>query len=68
MTDRGFDPVAHARAVRASGFWLDKTFDEFLTTTIAATPDKLAIIADRADRDNTLSLSERQVGDLVALG
>jgi cyclohexanecarboxylate-CoA ligase len=66
MTDRGFDPVAHARAVRAGGFWLDKTFDEFLTATIAATPDKLAIIADRADRDQPRRLTYSEFGDFIA--
>jgi cyclohexanecarboxylate-CoA ligase len=66
MTDRGFDPVAHARAVRASGFWLDKTFDEFLTTTIAATPDKLAIIADRADRDQPRRITYSEFADFIA--
>jgi len=66
MTDRGFDPVAHARAVRAGGFWLDKTFDEFLTATIAATPDKLAIIADRADHDQPRRLTYSEFGDFIA--
>src|SRR5260370_965094 len=66
MTDRGFDPVAHARAVRASGFWLDKPFDEFLATTIAATPDKLAIIADRADRDQPRRIAYSEFGDFIA--
>jgi len=42
MSEHRFDPVAHARAMRASGFWVDKSFDEFLQKTIAATPGKLA--------------------------
>jgi cyclohexanecarboxylate-CoA ligase len=66
MTDRGFDPLAHARAVRAGGFWLDKTFDEFLTARIAATPDKLAIIADRADREQPRRLTYSEFGDFIA--
>jgi cyclohexanecarboxylate-CoA ligase len=67
MADRSFDPVEHARAVRANGFWLDKTFDEFLAGTIAATPDKLAIIADRADRDQPRRITYREFGRFIAL-
>jgi cyclohexanecarboxylate-CoA ligase len=66
MNDLSFDPVAHARTVRAGGFWIDKTFDEFLTATIAATPDKLAIVADRADRDQPGRLTYSELGDLIA--
>jgi cyclohexanecarboxylate-CoA ligase len=66
MTDRPFDPVAYARAMRADGHWLDKTFDAFLTQAIAATPDKPAIVADRADRDRPSRFSYRELGDLVA--
>ena len=50
MSENRFDPAAHARAMRAGGLWVDKSFDEFLQQTIAATPGKLALIADRADR------------------
>jgi cyclohexanecarboxylate-CoA ligase len=65
MADRRFNPVAHAQAARASGFWLDKTFDEFLTATIAATPDKLAIVADRADRDQPRRITFSEFGDFI---
>src|SRR5271170_2457910 len=41
-----FDAAAHARRMRAEGFWVDKTYDEFLQKAIAATPDKLAIGED----------------------
>ena len=61
-----FDPVAHAKAMRAGGFWVDKTYDEFLQKTIAATPDKLAIIADRADRTEQRRFTYAEFGDLVA--
>ena len=50
MSGTRFDPVAHAKAMRAGGFWIDKSYDEFLQPTIAATPDKLALLAYRADR------------------
>ena len=42
MTGPRFDAAAHARAMRAEGFWVDKTYDEFLQKAIASTPDKLA--------------------------
>ena len=59
MSENRFDPVAHAGAMRASGLWLDKSFDEFLQQTIAATPGKLALIADRADRSEPRRLTSR---------
>jgi cyclohexanecarboxylate-CoA ligase len=40
MSEHRFDPVAHARSMRASGFWIDKSFDEFLQQAVAATPEK----------------------------
>ena len=50
MAGTRFDPVAHAKAMRDGGFWIDKNYDEFLQPTIARTPDKLALLAYRADR------------------
>jgi cyclohexanecarboxylate-CoA ligase len=38
MSSRPFDPVAHARAMRAGGFWVDRHYDEFIAATAAATP------------------------------
>src|SRR5271155_3561730 len=61
-----FDAAAHARAMRADGFWIDKTYDEFLQKAIAATPDKLAILADRADRAEQRRLTYGEFGDLVS--
>src|ERR1700681_3266043 len=50
---------------REAGYWLDKTVDQLLNETIARTPDKIASIADRADREQTLRLTYRKLGDLV---
>ena len=66
MTTGGFDAVAHARAMRAQGLWLDKTIDEFLAAAIAATPDKPALVAYRADRAAPRRFSYRELGDLTA--
>jgi cyclohexanecarboxylate-CoA ligase len=35
---------------REAGYWLDKTVDQLLAEAVAKAPDKLAIVADRADR------------------
>ncbi|MFP1644677.1 AMP-binding protein [Pontitalea aquivivens] len=59
-----FDPAGHARAMREGGFWVDRYFDDILIQTIAATPDKAAIVADR-DRGQT-RISYAELGDLVA--
>src|ERR1700741_3178617 len=66
MSENRFDPVAHARAMRASGFWVDKSFDEFLQQTIAATPKKLALMADRADQTDPKRLTYAELGDLIS--
>ncbi|SEI12134.1 AMP-binding protein [Paracoccus alkenifer] len=49
MTD-GFDLAAHARAMRAAGWWQDKTFDDLLEAAITASPGKRAIVAYRKDK------------------
>ncbi len=64
MTKHSFDPASHARAMRDGGFWVDRYFDDLLIETIAATPDKAAIVADR-DRVQT-RISYAELGDLVA--
>src|SRR6202453_726421 len=61
-----FDSAPHARKLRAEGFWVDKTYDEFLQKGITATPDKLAILADRADRAEQWRFPYAEVGDLVS--
>src|SRR6266702_4741032 len=66
MSENRFDPVVHARAMRDSGFWVDKNFDEFLQQTIATTPGKLALMADRADRNEPTRLSYAELGDLIS--
>ncbi|MEZ2294953.1 AMP-binding protein [Variovorax sp. RCC_210] len=67
MTNNAFDPAAHARAMRAAGYWLDKTPDDFLAASIDRTPDKAALVGYRADRSEPVRLSYRELGDKVAL-
>src|SRR3979490_2657506 len=66
MSGNRFDPVAHARSMRDGGFWIDKSFDEFLQQTIAATPGKLALLADRADRPEARRFTYAELGDLIS--
>src|SRR6266850_1866267 len=66
MSEHQFDPAAHARSMRASGFWVDKSFDEFLQQAVAATPGKLALLADRADHPEPKRLTYAELGDLVS--
>ncbi len=66
MSENRFDPAAHARSMRAGGFWVDKSFDEFLQATVAATPGKLALLADRADRGEARRFTYAELGDLIA--
>ena len=66
MTAGQFDPAAHARTMRDRGYWQDTAFDELLLQTIDAKPDKPALVAYRADRDNVGRFSWREFGDLIA--
>jgi cyclohexanecarboxylate-CoA ligase len=50
---------------RQAGYWLDKTVDQLLTEAVARTPDKVAIVADRADRDQAPRLTYRELNDLA---
>ena len=36
---------------REARYWLDKTVDQLLTEAVAKAPDKVSIVADRADRE-----------------
>jgi cyclohexanecarboxylate-CoA ligase len=65
MGARAFDPATHTAKMRARGFWIDETFNASLAKTIAATPHKLAIVADRADRQTPKRLTYAEFGDLV---
>ena len=56
--------TSHAN-FRQAGYWLDKTVDELLTEAVAKTPDKIAIVADRADRDQAPRLTYRELNDLA---
>ena len=66
MTAQAFDLVAHGRAMRAGGFWIDRTIDEYLIEAIARTPDKAAVIGYRVDRPAPARLSYAELGDKVA--
>jgi cyclohexanecarboxylate-CoA ligase len=50
---------------REAGYWLDKTVDQLLTEAAAKTPDKVAIVADRADRDQARLFKYRELEDLA---
>ena len=46
---------------REAGYWLDKTVDQLLTEAVARTPDKVSIVADRADREQALRLTYKEL-------
>ena len=50
---------------REAGYWLDKRVDQLLSEAIVRTPDKISIIADRADQEQALRLTYRKLGNLV---
>jgi cyclohexanecarboxylate-CoA ligase len=53
---------------REAGYWLDKAVDQLLNEAITRTPDKISIIADRADREQAFRLTYRELGNLVDRG
>src|SRR5258707_13086917 len=50
---------------REAGYWLDKAVDQLLSEAIARAPGEISMIADRADREQALRLTYREVGSLV---
>ena len=66
MARTRFDPVAHAKSMRAAGFWIDRNYDEFLQQWIAQSPDKLALLAYRSDRPEGRRFTYAELGDTVS--
>ncbi|QOZ70996.1 AMP-binding protein [Bradyrhizobium arachidis] len=56
--------TSHAN-FRQAGYWLDKTVDQLLTEAVARAPDKVAMVADRADRDQAPRFTYRELDDLA---
>src|SRR2546421_10518146 len=50
---------------REAGYWLDKTVDQLLTEAAARTPDKVSIVADRADRQQSRRLTYKELEELA---
>src|SRR5256886_16265845 len=50
---------------RETGYWLDKTVDQILTEAVAKAPDKVAIVADRADREQAPRLTYKELDRLA---
>ncbi|SEB22011.1 AMP-binding protein [Variovorax sp. YR216] len=67
MTVKEFDPVAHGQAMRAGGWWLDRTIDDHLTEAIRRAPGKDALVAYRADRAEPVRITYQELGEKVAL-
>ena len=66
MTAGRFDAAAHARAMRDGGFWVDTSYDQFLTRAVASKPAAPALIAYRTDRDAPRRFNWRELNDHVA--
>lgn len=79
MIADNFDAAAHAAAMRAQGYWIDRSIDSLLVEALLHCPDKPAVVAYRDDRPPDqaplrLSFAElathvaRVAGSLRALG
>ncbi len=58
--------AARGPAMRAAGYWIDKTMDEFLVESMRQVPDKTAIVAHRVDRSASRRFTYRELGGMVA--
>jgi cyclohexanecarboxylate-CoA ligase len=56
--------TSHA-SFREAGYWLDKTVDQLLAEAAARSPDKIAIVADRANRERAPRLTYRELENLA---
>lgn len=65
MTAMAFKQDASHAKFREAGYWLDKTVDQLLTEAVARTPDKISIVADRADRAQSRRLTYKELDDLA---
>ena len=54
-----------AAQFRAAGLWRDRSMNWYLEQAIARSPDKLAVVAYRIDRDLPTRLSYRELGQRV---
>ena len=64
-----FDFTAHGKAMRAQGWWQDRTLDELLEAAVAASPDKNALVCYRMDKGFDAPckvLTYRELSDAVA--
>jgi cyclohexanecarboxylate-CoA ligase len=66
MTPQTFDPKAHARAMRAGGWWRDRTLDELLVAAVERHADKPGVVAYRADRAEPVRMSYAELSRRVA--
>ena len=66
MTAYTDSSAARGPAMRAAGYWIDKTMDEFLVESMRQVPDKTAIVAHRVDRSASRRFTYRELGDMVA--
>ncbi|MCA6121374.1 AMP-binding protein [Bradyrhizobium sp. WSM 1704] len=64
ITAAAMRDTSHAN-FREAGYWLDKTVDQLLTEAVARAPDKVAIVADRADREQGPRITYRELNDLA---
>ena len=64
MTVAAKRDAPHVR-FRETGYWLDKTVDQLLTEAVAKAPDKVAIVADRVDREQAPRLTYKELERLA---
>jgi cyclohexanecarboxylate-CoA ligase len=64
MTVAAKRDAPHVR-FRETGYWLDKTVDQLLTEAVVKAPDKVAIVADRADREQAPRLTYKELERLA---
>jgi non-ribosomal peptide synthetase component E (peptide arylation enzyme) len=50
-------------SMKTSGFWIDKTMDDFMSVAVAASPNKEALIAYRHDQSDSQRFTYRELSE-----
>ncbi len=54
-------------SMKTSGFWIDKTMDDFMSVAVAASPNKEALIAYRHDQSDSQRFTYRELSEKINL-
>lgn len=57
--------AARSVGMREAGFWLDETVDSYFSQAVKTLPNKVAVVAYRADQTKPRHITYQELGDMV---